>query len=62
MPATITKTDEPIPGSGDGSGRFDDLPGYGGDDGENRKPEPERQPPPWMITMAVAGTVLLFFG
>ncbi len=60
MPATITKTDEPILGSGDGGGRIDDLPGYGGNDGDNRKPEPERQPPPegykigmWLVLTSV---------
>lgn len=58
MPATLTKTDEPIVGAGGGSGGFDDLPGYGG--GGNRPPEPERLPPPegyrigvWLVLASV---------
>jgi len=44
MPATLTKTKHEEPAFGAGGGGFDDLPDYGG--GDNRPPEPERQPPP----------------
>ncbi len=60
MPATITKNDDPILGSGDGGGNLDDLLGYGGSDGDGDKPEPERTPPPegykigmWLVLVSV---------
>lgn len=44
MPATLTTTKNDEPAFGAGGRGFDDLPDYGG--GDNRQPEPERQPPP----------------
>lgn len=60
MPATLTKTDEAVISDG-GSGKgFDDMPGYGGDGGGGRQPEPERTPPPegyrigvWLVLISV---------
>ncbi len=58
MPATLTTTKRDEPAFGDGGKGFDDLPGYGG--GDNRPPEPERQPPPegyrigvWLVLASV---------
>jgi len=44
MPATLTPIKHDEPAFGTGGRGFDDLPKYGG--GNNRPPEPERQPPP----------------
>lgn len=46
MPATLTTTKHDEPNIGGGGRDFHDLPGYGGDGGGNRPPEPERTPPP----------------
>lgn len=58
MPATLTPTRHDEPAFGAGGRGFDDLPDYGG--GDNRPPEPERQPPPegyrigvWLVLASV---------
>ncbi|MDX2042861.1 MAG: cytochrome c oxidase subunit 3 [Acidobacteriota bacterium] len=58
MPTTLTPTKHDEPDFGAGGRGFDDLRGYGG--GDNRPPEPERQPPPegyrigvWLVLASV---------
>ena len=60
MPATLTTTKHDEPSMGGGGIGIHDLPGYGGGDGDNRQPEPERTPPPegyrigvWLILISV---------
>lgn len=60
MPATLTKTDDPTVGAGNGGRGFGDLPGYGGGDDRNLPPLPERLPPPegyrigiWLVLASV---------
>jgi len=60
MPATLTTNKHDEPGVSDGGRGFNNLPGYGGDGGNNRPPEPERTPPPegyrigmWLVLISV---------
>ncbi len=62
MPTTLTPNKHDDPAFGAGGRGFDDLPEYGG--GDNRPPEPERQPPPEGyrigVWLALASVTMLF--
>lgn len=64
MPATITRTNDPILGSGEGGKGFDELPGYGGNGEGDHRPEPERTPPPEGykigVTLVLISVTMLF--
>jgi len=64
MPATLPTTKPDEPGIGGGGIGIYDLPGYGGGDGDNGPPEPERTPPPEGyrigVTLILISVTMLF--